>query len=122
MLRAEGFTGSAGNYRLPSQSHWALISFQKSTASNRGAVKFTLNLKVVSYREYESLREEHPFYSAKPSPNVGLEGWTRRIGQLLPSGQDTWWTLQAGQPTANPADEVLAALRDHGLPALRAEL
>ena len=38
---------------------------------------------------------------------------------LMPSGRDTWWEMTARTDLLQLADEVLAAVRDHALPALR---
>jgi hypothetical protein len=58
-------------------------------------------------------RLEHPNSTCYPV----LE-WSARIGSLMPSGQDRWCRLRAGQPLEPLAAEVIGALTGYGLPAL----
>jgi hypothetical protein len=44
-LRAAGFKGSRQSFDLPSESHWAVLGFQKSAWSDRQRVTFTVNLR-----------------------------------------------------------------------------
>jgi hypothetical protein len=55
--------------------------------------------------------------------------WTARIDDLIPRdfrGQDTkgWmgWAIHAEADPAPVADEVVSAIRDHALPAMRARM
>jgi hypothetical protein len=47
-LRGLGFKGSGQNYELPSPGHWAMLGFQKSAWSDASALRFTVNVLVVS--------------------------------------------------------------------------
>src|SRR5947209_7169681 len=47
-LRALGFKGSGQRFTLPSDSHWALLGFQRSAWGDSRKGKFTINLTVVS--------------------------------------------------------------------------
>lgn len=119
-LRTEGLVGSRGRYSLRSQTHWALVSFQKSAYSDRREVQFTINLCVVRKDEWNALRVEHPYYPAKPSGST-IYGSVRRtrIGSLVDDGSDKWWRLYDGQDVASVAADVLTDLSDVGLPWLR---
>src|SRR6266508_1633339 len=46
-LREMGFRGSGQNFSLRSDSHWALLDFQKSQWSSEDKIAFTVNLPVV---------------------------------------------------------------------------
>ena len=63
--------------------------------------------------------EKH-YLPAKPSASIlyGSLFWQKRIGKLLPAGEDKWWLLHAGQDATVVADEVLVAIRDFALPAM----
>jgi hypothetical protein len=107
---------------IPSERFWALIGFQKSTASNAAALKFTINLQVVPRDAWSKASEEHPWRGAKPSANVvaGIPGsWWQRIGGLLASGSDHWWWTEPDRPSEAVAEEVVAAIRDHALPEMK---
>jgi hypothetical protein len=121
-LRSLGFKGSGQSYSIPSERYWALVGFQKSGASSAGAVKFTVNLKVVPRVGWARAYDEHPWMGSKPSPNtlnVVEGGWRSRIGHLLPNPGDRWWWIEPDRPTEPVADEVIAAIRDFGLPEMR---
>jgi Domain of unknown function (DUF4304) len=121
-LRSLGLKGSGQSYSIPSEKHWALIGFQKSGASSAAAVKFTVNLTIQSREAWAKAYEDSPWIGKKPSPNVrsgAPGGWTSRIGHLLPTPRDHWWWVEPDRPTAPVADEVVAAVRDYGLPEMR---
>jgi hypothetical protein len=121
-LRDLGLKGSGQVFSIPSDRYWALIGFQKSVGSTSEAVKFTVNLQVVSRDDWAKASEAQRWRGAKPKANVrpGLPGaWGERIGALMPSGNDHWWWVEPDRPTEQVADEVVAALRDHGLPVMK---
>lgn len=123
-LRREGLRGSGGNYVMPSESHWVLIGFQRSTSSDASAVKFTVNCKVVRRDVWSHMQEERPYIGTTPSANIGAGSfeWYRRIGELMPEADDKWWWLRSEDDSALIATEVLEAIRTHALPVLRAEV
>lgn len=123
-LRAEGFNGSGGVYRLPDPRHWAQVGVQRSVHGDRRETRFTINLSVVSKPAWDAARADRPYLPDRPAPNTryGLPVWHSRIGLLLPAAIDAWWTLRPESDLPTLAAEVLAALRDHGLPAIRARL
>jgi hypothetical protein len=67
-MREQGLVGSSGRYALKSDSHWALVGFQKSWYSDRAEVQFTVNLLTVRRDDWESLIAERP-YSAPSRPH-----------------------------------------------------
>jgi hypothetical protein len=122
-LRDMGFKGSGKAYRLDDEQCWIQLGFQASVSSTADAVRFTINLRVVAKDVWDRMREERSYMPARPAPNVvyGPFEWWQRIGRLMPGGQDTWWTLKAGQPGACLAGEVIDAIRDYALPAMLAQ-
>lgn len=68
MLRANRLVGSNGRFSVKSETHWALLGFQKSAYSDRSEIRFTVNLLVVRRDEWNELvlsspttgRDRHP--------------------------------------------------------------
>jgi hypothetical protein len=119
-LRRLGFKGSGQRYELPSDTHWAIIGFQKFSWSNQERVEFTLNITVVGKDEWERARKKRPYLSAKPSANTGGGvGWEERIGNLTPEKEERRWAVAADRPTEPVAGDVVGAIRDFALPAMR---
>jgi hypothetical protein len=121
-LRDLGLKGSGQVFSIPSDRYWALIGFQKSVGSSSEAVKFTVNLQVVDRDAWAKASEEQPWRGPKPKANVrpGVPGsWGERIGTLMPPRNDYWWSIEPDRPTEPVAGEVVAALRDHGLPEMK---
>jgi Domain of unknown function (DUF4304) len=120
-LRELGFKGSGQNYGLPSDDFWALLGFQKSTSSDAGRVRFTANVLVVSRADWDAVREERPHLPKRPTATTfwGTFVWQKRIGALLPGGEDLWWEVAAGVDTTELADAVVWAVQDYVLPAMR---
>ena len=123
-LRELGFKGSGQAYTLPSDTHWAIMGFQKSKWSDAESLEFTANVTVAERAKWEEERQARPYLPAKPSPNThyGDYIWQERIGTLRPTGGDQWWRVRAGMKTDALAADVVAAVRDYALPAMRAEL
>jgi hypothetical protein len=120
-MRSAGLRGSAGRYYLPGLSCFAFVGFQKSEWSTGSAVSFTMNLKVVSREVWNLARVDQSWLPETPAPNTRypVAEWSPRIGSLMPGGQDHWWWLRPGQHLEPLAAEVIGALTDYGLPALR---
>jgi hypothetical protein len=120
-LRRLGLRGSGQTFALPSETHWALIGFQRSFLSSADELSFTINLTVVSKRAWEKAREgDSSIGGERPAPNGTHRPpvWWYRIGSLLPGGGDHWWSLTGGAATESLASEVVAAIRDHALPEM----
>ncbi|EHR52450.1 hypothetical protein SacmaDRAFT_4262 [Saccharomonospora marina XMU15] len=122
-LRELGFTGSGRVWTLADPIDWAMLGFQTSTASTSDQAKFTINLLVVGKAAWDDARAQHPWYSARPSPNtIALHRYAQRSGPLI-CGADHWWHLAGdGSNEDEIRDEVLCALRAVIVPKLKAEL
>lgn len=122
-LREMGFKGSGKLYRLDDEKCWARLGFQSSVSNSAERVKFTVNLLVSDKDAWTRSRDERPYLPEVPSPNVsyGQPVWWERIGALMPSGRDQWWTITNPRVASNVALEVVAAVRDFALPALIAQ-
>ena len=124
-LRQLGFKGSGQAFSLPDVERWITIGFQKSAWSDADSVRFTVNVTVANKAEWERMRQERTHLPAKPAPNrfYGSFVWQKRIGHLLPGGEDQWWEVASDSSEApKVAAAVAAAIRDHVLPAIHAHL
>jgi hypothetical protein len=123
-LRAIGFKGSSQNYRLPSNDYWAMLGFQKSTSSDATQVRFTANVLVVPRSAWDAVRTEKPHLPERPTATTywGTYVWQKRIGELLPGGEEMWWEIEAGADAAELADAIVWAVRDYVVPAMRRQI
>ncbi len=124
-LRGLGFKGSGHAFSIPDDAHWISLGFQKSQFSDGEALRFTVNVTVANKAVWARMRQERTYLPAKPAPNTlyGDYAWSRRIGQLLPGGQDQWWELRADSPDSRTvAALVAAAVHDYVMPAITAQL
>jgi hypothetical protein len=105
-------------------THFALLGFQKSQSSSSGDVKFTVNLKVVSIATWQDMRRARPDFPLRPAPSIryGSFEWNKRIGDLLPSGEDKWWHMEGGQNNSTTIAEVVGVLTNIAVPAIRMQL
>ncbi|SFD59710.1 protein of unknown function [Actinopolyspora alba] len=124
-LRELGLKGSGKRYRLPSREYLAEIGIQSSLSSSSEWLKFTVNVSVIHRAGYKELRESRTHLPERPSPNTMYSTscqWQQRLGKLV-DGQDRWWVLDAeGESRQEVAADLVAAVRDAGLPALRARI
>jgi len=123
-LRALGFKGSGQRFVLTSDSHWALLGFQRSAWGDSAEGSFTINLTAVAKDSWEESRAERPHRGAVPQANAfeGAPAWEERIGGLMPGDLDHWWAIQAGAPTDELAHEVVNAVERYALPELRLQI
>jgi hypothetical protein len=128
-LREIGFRGSGQEYELPSDSHWAVLGIQRSRHSDRTKVIFTVNISVVKKSTWNEIREATREWKVPlgrmPSANANYSTlqWQDRLGALMPGTRgDKWWELGQDDDPAGVVNDVLAAIRDYGLPALRARI
>jgi len=130
-LRELGFKGSGQNFSLPSETHYALLGFQKSDFSDKSAARFTVNLTVVGREAWEQgsrrawpdqpLRPPHANWGLPPMLEEKFAGayWHSRIGFLMPGGRDRWWRVEADADTRDIAEAVAAEIEEFAVPAMR---
>lgn len=123
-VRHLGLRGSAGRYVLPSETHWALVGFQKSAYSDALEIQFTINLTAISFAVWESMVKQRPHLGKRPKPSVVYGDWApqTRIGPLLPDPADKWWRVRQGRPTTPVAEDAMSDLAIYGLPWLRSRI
>jgi uncharacterized protein DUF4304 len=120
-LKALGFRGSGSTFVWPDDNYFAQIGMQKSAYSDSHVLKFTMNVTVAELTAWEKERESRTYLPKKPAPNrkYGSFIWQERIGRLLPGGQDKWWEMSSEQDWTSLADEVVTAITDFALPAMK---
>jgi hypothetical protein len=131
-LRASGLKGSGQRFVVPSESHWALLGFQKSAWSDRQRLTFTVNLTVVAHDVWANARQRLPQLPEQPGANWGLPPnmksaldtgyWHARIGDLMPGNLDRWWELRATEDYTAVAAETVEAIRTYAIPEMRKRL
>jgi hypothetical protein len=125
-LRALGFFGVGRRFRIESNLHWGEVVVEQARSFTARAVRFTVHVGVISRDEWAQQLRVRPYYPAgKWSPPVQTTGagWQAPIGELVtvaghPIGE-LWWELEVGRPFNSLAREVLTAVREFALPAMR---
>lgn len=116
-IRDRGFAGSGQDFSKRMGHDWAVIDVQKHRYSTADEVRFTINLGVACPFV---LAEEGLTPAGKAPPEV-LCQYRLRIGQLLPSRQDTWWTVRSTMiavETEVLGSTIVDTLLDVAIPAL----
>ena len=101
-----------------------MLGFQKSTSSDANHVRFTANVLVVSQTDWAAVRAERSYLPERPTPTTywGTFVWQKRIGELLPGGDDLWWEIEAGADPSELAEAIIWAVHDYALPAMRSQI
>lgn len=116
-LRRLGAKGSGSNFVLPDPDYFLLLAFQKDRYSTADTVSFTVNLAAVNRREWEEGWQ--PWWGKEPTATTFAPvGRHTRLGLLMPQQRDIWWEVTVQADTKSLAAEVVAAIRDYGLPGL----
>lgn len=103
-LHQAGFSQSHSRFCQRVHENWALLNFQRSSSSTAQVPHFTINIGVYS----SVLATVFPSFRMRSNPTLKpLEidaHWRIRVGQLLPTPQDTWWIFTAESLTPCIAD------------------
>lgn len=113
VLKAEGFKHSGANFRRRWKAGWHVINFQKSQWGDRDSIRFTVNIGV-SVDAYSRFERRNPM---KP-PTEPECPWRVRIGSLLRSRLDEWWTIEDGTSFHELTKEMTLHMRRVVLPLL----
>ena len=86
-------------------------------------MKFTVNCTVVRKDTWAAAYAGAAVHrrEAEAEVRAGV-GWCARLGAWMPDGQDLWWWLERDSDSRQIAEEVVAAIVQHALPAMRAEI
>lgn len=87
ILKKYDFKKHKSTFFIKKDNNWGLINFQKGNIE--GEIKFTINLGVVSGPLRDFIQGE----KLSDIPDITDCHWSKRIGQLLPEGNDYWWQI-----------------------------
>jgi hypothetical protein len=109
---------------MKSETHWALLGFQKSVYSDRSEVRFTVNLLVVHRDKWDELVARAPHYGPNPTPTITYPAPVRcaRIGQLAEDQADKWWRIYPGQDLDLLMSDLQGDLLGSALPWMRQQI
>jgi hypothetical protein len=111
-LRAMGLTGWRHSFSLPDESHWAVLGVEHHRAGPQ-EVRYTVNLSLTAKAAWSG-----PALRPDPNRPSGLEQWRAPIGELLPVGEEVWWSVSPGPRWLVAVEDSVAAVRHYGLPEL----
>jgi hypothetical protein len=122
-LRALGFFGVGRRFRIESNRHWGEVIVEQARSFTARAVRFTVHVGVISRDEWAEQLRVRPYYPSGQIGHAQTTGWQAPIGDLVtvaghPIGE-LWWELEIGRPFDSLAREVLTAVREFALPAMR---
>lgn len=119
-LTKRGFVAAGGGvFHLPNDDMYAQVGFQKSRGSDASETSFTVNVSVISHRDWALYRTLGRPVPEIPDANADYYlGLSKRIGHLMPVKRDHWWTIRAGDDTTQIANQVLDAIRDYVTPLM----
>jgi hypothetical protein len=118
-LRALGFKGSGQTYFLPSETHWALLSFQRSQLSSTVVrIKFAVNYDVTTRKEWNEYRRTRGAPERPSGSWLGLRTIVDRRGPYG-GGLQHWWELGVGSPVEPLAEDVITRIANEALPEMR---
>ena len=108
-LSAYGFVQRGSVLRKQAGMNVALIEFQLSDKTTKDRVVFTINLGVFCGALAGGL---------SGNPTVMDAHLRKRLGFLLPQGEDKWWELTTQTNLAELGDEISAGLAERARPFL----
>lgn len=113
VLEPESFRRKKNRFFRETREGILWIEVQKSRRSTGGTFIFTVNLgaflPILAKALGEDIREI----------DILNGHWNARLGELLPSPEDSWWEVASAHQGAVVGREVAALLRRYGLPALQ---
>ncbi|MCG8917884.1 DUF4304 domain-containing protein [Actinokineospora sp. PR83] len=121
-LRALGLSGMGKRFRVLADGQVGQVAILQTSTPR--STRFTLTLSVSSTDEWSSQLRIRPYLRAA-GHTAGA--WQERIGDVMLVGSgvpigDLWWQVDAGKPFTRVSREVLTAVREFGLPAMRAQM
>lgn len=112
ILKERGFKKQGRSFHKPVGDLYHVVHVQSNRHNVFDVGKFTINLGVAS-PEIAALWHGETT-SRNPAGHTNLL-FTTRIGHLLPSGQDHWWTIEPTTDLDRLAQEVGDCLAQYGL-------
>ena len=114
-LRAAGFKGSGRNFHAKGDGGlYRIVNVQASQSNIGDTGKFTINLGIF-YPEFARLVGKRIGGEIPAEPECTIR---RRIGEIMPGGQDLWWNIGPEISVEATQRDVRLALTDFGIPWL----
>ena len=112
-LKELGWTKTGSTFHLRAREGWGVINFQKSAFGSRYETHFTVNLGV-------SLDRLASIWDVDPArkPPFPLCNWQERIGFMLDSPHDEWWSIDDNTDLGDLTSEVVPLVLERGLPTI----
>lgn len=114
LLTAHGFKKSGTAFRNAHDGNVSIIEFQKSRDSSADAVKFTVNLGVISGELLRRWDDELDI----SKETVWSAHLRHRIGDFLSTPQDLWWNIAEDVDTLTIEAEVCDLITREAVPFL----
>lgn len=112
-LNEFSFKKSGTSFRRVHEQNIAIINVQRSNESTIQAIKFTINVGIVSARLLSKWDDQEV-----PSKQSVWQAHLReRIGTLA-YGKDRWWTITYDEPPAAIEDEIVDIIERFAVPYL----
>jgi hypothetical protein len=108
LLKRVGFKKRGKVFHRPVGDVVHLVGLQSGSASTRLSTQLTVNLAVWCKRLAEPGSE----------PTVATSQWRCRLGDLMPSKEDAWFSLAGPRAGEGARGAIVAAVKAYGLPAL----
>lgn len=109
-LASAGFVRQGKIFRIISRNNCGIIDFQRSSASSKQAILFTINLSVVC----GDLMEGGLARNKKP---LGIDAHIHeRIGWLLPERSDKWWKIDESTDREDLIKEISDIVLEKAVP------
>lgn len=116
-----GFAGEKRIYRRQRNGLLDIVDVQLWKDNDASRARFTIELGICVPVALAMVAELPSFaYMRSVLGNPGITECTERerLGMLMPTPRDRWWTVSAGTDPEAVASEALATLASHGLPWL----
>lgn len=111
VLKPLGFKRSGTTFRRELDECIQVVNVQSSQWNDRDHARFTINLGIYFPAVEVPLADFLKSSLGESGPRASQCHLRQRIGGVLQTARDLWWTLRPGEPAASVVTEVEAALR-----------
>jgi hypothetical protein len=113
-IRQLGLRGSGMRYQLPAVDHFCTVGFVGARWSTWAVAEVTGQVSVIPRSAWKTKVADGRAHGSKPSASYVDPHRSRSFR--------SYWTVSAGLPTDDVANEVIGAVRDRAVPWMRALL
>lgn len=112
-LGKHDYSRKGARFYLSKNSNWGVIEFQKSNKSDADRIVFTVNIGVCSKALLDFFSE-----SGATAPSIEDCQFRQRLGFLLSSKDDRWWSLTAETDVEFIGLEISTAIVNFAVPEI----